>query len=180
MKKIFRMALVFALAGATLMYTSCSKDYGEDIDNLDKKLTSVQSDLSTKLSDLEGRLSTLSSSVNALDAAYKAADSALDGKISGLNSDLSGLKTRVSAIEDAIKDLDKLASKAELKEVKEALEKKIDDDLKAAKEAVLAVAQNLQDQINVINEALKLKADADKGQCGNEKVRFVLHCVKGI
>ena len=162
MKKIFRMALVFALAGATLMYTSCSKDYGEDIDNLDKKLTSVQSDLSTKLSDLEGRLSTLSSSVNALDAAYKAADSALDGKISGLNSDLSGLKTRVSAIEDAIKDLDKLASKAELKEVKEALEKKIDDDLKAAKEAVLAVAQNLQDQINVINEALKLKADADK------------------
>jgi hypothetical protein len=33
MKKIFRMALVFALAGATLMYTGCSKDYTEDINN---------------------------------------------------------------------------------------------------------------------------------------------------
>ena len=160
MKKIFRMALVFALAGATLMYTGCSKDYGEDIDKLDSKLSSVQSDLSAKLSDLEGQLSNLKSTVSALDAAYKAADDAIKSDINGIKSDISGLKTRVAAIEDAIKDLDKLATKEELKEAKEALEAKIAADIEAAKAELLAKAENLQNQINEINAALALKANA--------------------
>ena len=155
MKKIFRMALVFALAGATLMYTGCTKDYGEEIDKLDSKLSNVESTLSSKLTDLEGQLSTLKSGVNALDAAYKAADDAIKG-------DVTKLQGRIAAVEDAIKDLDKLATKEELKDVKEALEKKIADDLKAVKDELLAKAQNLQDQIDAINAALKLKADADK------------------
>ncbi len=166
MKKIFRMALVFALAGATLMYTSCSKDYGEDIDKLDSKLSTVQTDLTNKLSDLEGRLSTLQSGVNALESAYKAADDAIKG-------DVTKLQNRVAAIEDAIKDLDKLATKEELKNVKEALEKKIADDLQAAKEELLAKTQNLQDQIDAINAALKLKADADKVYTKDEVDAFL-------
>ena len=171
MKKIFRMALVFALAGATLMYTGCSKDYGEDIDRLDSKLTSVQTDLTNKLSDLEGRLSTLQSSLSALEAAYKAADDALTSKINNLDgaykaaddaikADIKILQDRCAAIEDAIKDLDKLATKEELKDVKEALEKKIDDDLASLKTEILAAAEAFQKQIDAINEALLLKADA--------------------
>ena len=171
MKKIFRMALVFALAGATLMYTGCSKDYGEDIDKLDSKLTSVQTDLTNKLSDLEGRLSTLQSSLSALEAAYKAADDALTSKINNLDgaykaaddaikADIKILQDRCAAIEDAIKDLDKLATKEELKDVKEALEKKIDDDLASLKTEILAAAEAFQKQIDAINEALLLKADA--------------------
>ena len=171
MKKIFRMALVFALAGATLMYTGCSKDYGEDIDRLDSKLTSVQTDLTNKLSDLEGRLSTLQSGVTALDAAYKAADNALTSKISALDgaykaaddaikADIKALQDRCAAIEDAIKDLDKLATKEELKDVKEALEQKIANDLAALKTELLATAEGLQNQIDAINAALLLKADA--------------------
>ena len=155
MKKIFRMALVFALAGATLMYTGCTKDFEEEINKLDNKVNTLQNDLSGKLSDLEGQVSTLKSGVSALESAYKAADDVIKG-------DVSGLKTKVAAIEDAIKDLDKLASKDELKAVKEALEKKIADDLKDVKDELLAKAQNLQDQIDVINETLALKADADK------------------
>ena len=54
MKKIFRMALVCALAGATLLYTGCTKDYSDDINGLKKSV-----------SDLETELSTLQAKINA-------------------------------------------------------------------------------------------------------------------
>ena len=38
MKKFFRVALVCALAGATLLYTGCTKDYSEDLNSLQKKV----------------------------------------------------------------------------------------------------------------------------------------------
>jgi hypothetical protein len=157
MKKIFRMALVFALAGATLMYTGCTKDYGEEIDNLDAKLTNVQKDLSDKLSDLQGQLSTVKSGVSSLESAVAALKTADEG----FKTDISGLKTKVAAIEDAIKDLDKLATKKELADAQAALEQKINEDLAAAKEMVLAKAQELQDQIDAISAALELKANAE-------------------
>lgn len=155
MKKIFRMALVFALAGATLMYTGCTKDYGEEIDKLDSKLSNVESTLSDKLTSLEGQLSTLKSTVSALESAYKAADDAIKG-------DVTKLQGRIAAVEDAIKDLDKLATKEELKEAKEALEAKIAADLESLKGEVLAKIDELQKQIDALNAALELKADADK------------------
>ena len=43
MKKIFRMALVCALAGATLLYTGCTKDYSDDINDLKDRVSSVES-----------------------------------------------------------------------------------------------------------------------------------------
>ena len=197
MKKIFRMALVFALAGATLMYTGCTKDYDEEINRINTNVTNLQNDLSSKLSDLEGRVSTLSSSVSSLDAAYKAADAALQkaidanaGNITNLQkdlkdlkdktaSDIDGLKGRVAALEEATKDLDKLATKdevaatyatkEELDKAKAALEKKIEDDLAALKADVLKVTDDLQAQVNAIKadvEDLKEnkadKADVEK------------------
>ena len=41
MKKIFRMAMVFALAGAALL-TGCTKDYAEDIAALQNKITELE------------------------------------------------------------------------------------------------------------------------------------------
>ena len=38
MKKFFRVALVCALAGATLLYTGCTKDYSEDLNSLKKQV----------------------------------------------------------------------------------------------------------------------------------------------
>ena len=156
MKKIFRMALVFALAGAALMYTGCSKDYGEEIDKLDGKLSTLQSDLSSKLQDLEGRLSTLSSGVSGLESTINA----LKGVDDGFKGDISGLKSKVGEIEDAIKDLDKLAKKSELTDATAALEKKIDDGLAALKDSILVKAEDLQGQIDALKAALDLKADA--------------------
>ena len=154
MKKIFRMALVFALAGATLMYTGCTKDYGEDIDNLDAKLSSVQDQLSKQLADLQTEVSNLRSSVSSLESAYKAADELIKG-------DVSDLKTRVGKLEDQVKDLNKYATKDELKEAREALEKKITDEIAALKADILKVTDDLAKEIANLKEELKKKADAE-------------------
>ena len=154
MKKIFRMALVFALAGATLMYTGCTKDYGEDIDNLDAKLSSVQDQLSKQLADLQTEVSNLRSSVSSLESAYKAADELIKG-------DVSDLKTRVGKLEDQVKDLNKYATKDELKEAREALEKKITDEIAALKADILKVTDDLAKEIADLKEELKKKADAE-------------------
>ena len=46
MKKIFRMALVCALAGATLLYTGCTKDYSDDINDLKDRVSTVETTVS--------------------------------------------------------------------------------------------------------------------------------------
>ena len=198
MKKIFRMALVFALAGATLMYTGCTKDYDEEINRINTNVTNLQNDLSSKLSDLEGRVSTLSSSVSSLDAAYKAADAALQkaidanaGNITNLQkdlkdlkdktaSDIDGLKSRVAALEEATKDLDKLATKEEvaatyatkdeLDKAKADLEKKIEDDLAALKADVLKVTDALQAEVNAIKEDVKALDENKADKADVEKI----------
>ena len=157
MKKIFRMALVFALAGATLMYTGCTKDYGEDIDNLDSKLTNVQDQLSKQLADLQSEVSNLRSGVSSLESAIAALKTADEG----FKSDISGLKTRVGAVEDQLKDLAKFATKDELKEAREALEKKIAEDVAALKADVLKETDGLAKQIADLKDELKKKADAE-------------------
>ncbi len=54
MKKIFRMAVVCALAGATLLYTGCTKDYSDDIN-----------DLKTRVSTVESTVASLQAAINA-------------------------------------------------------------------------------------------------------------------
>lgn len=151
MKKIFRMALVFALAGATLMYTGCTKDYGEEIDNLDGKLSALQTDLTNKVNDLSNEVSSLRSAVSGLESAYKAADDLIKG-------DVTALDGRVKKLEDAVKDLSKYATKDELKEATDALEKKIAE----AKEDIKKTTDDLQKQINELKEKLAANEEAVK------------------
>ena len=147
MKKIFRMALVFALAGATLMYTGCSKDYTEDINNVKSSV----SDLQNKLGELNNELSALKSSVSSLEAAYKAADDLIKG-------DVNDLKTRVAKVEEAVKDLSKYATKDELNEAVKGVEKKISD----AKAEIKKTTDDLQKQINDLKEKLAKDEEAIK------------------
>ena len=144
MKKIFRMALVFALAGATLMYTGCSKDYTEDINNVNADVK----DLQNKLGDLNNEVSALKSSISSLEAAYKAADDLIKG-------DVSDLKSKVTELEKAVKDLSKYATKDQLNEAVAGVEKKITD----AKAEIKATTDGLQAQINELKE--KLAADEE-------------------
>lgn len=151
MKKIFRMALVFALAGATLMYTGCTKDYGEEIDNLDGKLSALQQDLTNKVNDLSSEVSNLRSAVSGLESAYKAADDLIKG-------DVAALDGRVKKLEDAVKDLSKYATKDELKAATDALEQKIKD----AKDEITKTTDDLQKQINELKEKLAANEEAVK------------------
>ena len=147
MKKIFRMALVFALAGATLMYTGCSKDYDEDINGVKSQVN----DLQNKLGELNNEVSTLKSSVASLESAYKAADDLIKG-------DVSDLKAKVAELEKAVKDLSKYATKDELSEAVKGVEKKISD----AKADIKKTTDDLQKQINELKEKLAADEDAIK------------------
>ena len=115
MKKIFRMALVFALAGATLMYTGCTKDYDEDINGLNTQVANLTSQHAADVAKLSGDIS---SAVSSLQTAYKAADSAIE----------TAYKAADSALEDAFKAADTelanaiAANKADIAANKAAIE----------------------------------------------------------
>ncbi|MBR6457645.1 MAG: hypothetical protein IKS71_03510 [Bacteroidales bacterium] len=84
MKKFLRMVVVFALAaGASLAYTSCTKDYENEIKDLNTEISALQSTvqgLQNAISSLEGLAST----------------------VSGQGGDISGIKTAISQLQSAI------------------------------------------------------------------------------
>lgn len=168
MKKIFRMALVFALAGATLMYTGCTKDYSEDINGLSSDVATLNSNLQT----LQQDVNTLKSSVSALESAYKAADAALQKAIDGNTSEIAALKTAVDALkvqvaagetkiaaaEDAIKTLEN-ASKTHATK----------DELNAAKTALEGQISTLKNELLAAGEALQAALDLVKADVAANK-----------
>lgn len=115
MKKFLRMVVVFALAaGASLAYTSCTKDYDKELQDVNTELSALQSTVSglqTAISNLEALASTVSSQ---------------GGDISGIKATISQLQSAINAIqsdyvtEDEAKAIAKNAV-ASLKEDVEAL-----------------------------------------------------------
>ena len=152
MKKIFRMALVFALAGATLMYTGCTKDYSEDINSVKNDVTSLESSLNALKQDVGN----LQSSVSALESAYKAADAALQKSI-GENADaIKALQGQVKDNADAIKTL-----QGQVKDNADAIAKLQEEAAKhATKDELKAAVKDLQDQIDALKKDITNKAEA--------------------
>lgn len=170
MKKIFRMALVFALAGATLMYTGCTKDYDEDINAANQKIESIvaqhaadvaalKNDLSTAVSNLEAAYKKADDAVT---AAYKAADAdlqkAIDANKTAIDANKAAIDANKAAIADANtaiaaieEELKTFATKEELAAAEAGLEAKIKavaDDLAAVKTQLDKVAEDLGKQIS--------------------------------
>ena len=133
MKKFFRVALVCALAGATLLYTSCTKDYSEDISYLQKELNTANGNIT----DLTGRVQTLENAKTLLEQGLGQAAAALEK-----------LEPRVDTLEQNV---------AELQRQKDSLLALIQanagdiDTLKARVNAIDTLISGLQDQINTIN-----------------------------
>ena len=153
MKKIFRMALVFALAGATLMYTGCTKDYSEDINNVESEVNALESTINGLKQDVDA----LKSSVSALESAYKAADAALQKGIDANAAAIKGLQDKVAANESAIAKLE-AASKTHA--TKDELKAAVDDlkaQIAANKAEILKVTDALQADVKALKE--KLTAD---------------------
>ena len=170
MKKIFRMALVFALAGATLMYTGCTKDYDEDINAANQKIESIvaqhaadvaalKNDLSTAVSNLEAAYKKADDAVT---AAYKAADAdlqkAIDANKTAIDANKAAIDANKAAIADANtaiaaieEELKTFATKEELAAAEAGLEAKIKavaDDLADVKAKLDKVAEDLGKQIS--------------------------------
>lgn len=102
MKKIFRMALVCALAGATLLYTGCTKDYSEDISELQKRLDNVEGTQIKNLQDQVTALQQAKSALEAADAKASQAITALETSVSGLQGQIKNLQSSVNQNADDI------------------------------------------------------------------------------
>ena len=147
MKKFFRVALVCALAGATLLYTGCTKDYSEDLSSLEKQVQTNEGAIST----LQGQVAALESAKTQLQGLIDKANetindlkgqlgkleekmttaqgdiSTIKGQITTINDQIDDLKGRVKAAEDAIQRIDgELAKKADKTYVDTELAKKAD------------------------------------------------------
>ena len=101
MKKFFRVALVCALAGATLLYTGCTKDYSEDLHNLQAKVD----EQGKSISSLEDQVKSLQSAKTALEAADAQFQQAIDGlksRVTALEKEVDTLKTEKARLENLI------------------------------------------------------------------------------
>ena len=134
MKKTFRMALALALACTTLTYTSCTKDYSDEINNLGKDIENLQTKHDQDIAALKSDIQAVKTSISSLESAYKNADDALRNSINSNADAIKALQVEVAKKADLTViegKLDKLASKDALDEVKKDLEKRIADLEKA-------------------------------------------------
>ena len=101
MKKFMRIALVFALAGATLMYTGCTKDYSGDISDLNNQLGKQEAAITT----LQAQVVAAQETANkALEAAKEADDKAA---IADLEAKVKALAEAQAKIDDVIDQIKK-------------------------------------------------------------------------
>lgn len=134
MKKTFRMALALALACTTLTYTSCTKDYSDEINNLGKDIENLQTKHDQDIAALKSDIQAVKTSISSLESAYKNADDALRNSINSNADAIKALQAEVAKKADLTViegKLDELASKDALDEVKRDLEKRIADLEKA-------------------------------------------------
>ncbi|MCI5619181.1 MAG: hypothetical protein MR330_04550 [Rikenellaceae bacterium] len=170
MKKTFRMALALALACTTLTYTSCTKDYSDEINNLGKDIENLQTKHDQDIAALKNDIQSVKTSISSLESAYKSADEALKSDIKSnadaikalqsevaKKADLSDVNSKLAAIEE------KLASKADVTalnkavaDLKSDLEKKISDLDKALRDVIKA----LDGRVEKLEEAVKACNDA--------------------
>ena len=155
MKKFFRLVSVFAIAGVTFAYTSCT-DYSEDIEQTNGRVTT-----------LEGSVATLQSQVTSLQSAV----SSLQTALTTAQSNITALQTQLGALEAKhdkdIKDLEAAykAADASLKKALEdqitALQNKHNQDVQKINQDITAL-QNLCTSLgNRINSLEQFKAQCE-------------------
>jgi len=129
MNKIFRKAIVLALAGSALLYTGCTKDYSQEITTLQGELENLKNDTSGQIADLRTQLGNLQQAVATLEQAKQKAEQeidalknrataletfkaeatqkfqTIDGQINGINTHLAALDGQIAAINQNIQDL---------------------------------------------------------------------------
>lgn len=125
MKKFFRLVSVFAIAGVTFAYTSCT-DYSEDIEVANGRITTLEGSVAT----LQSQVTSLQSAVSSLQSAMTTAQT----NITDLQTALGKLQDKhdkdIAALETAYKNAD-AALKTELEGKITALQTKHQQDVNA-------------------------------------------------
>lgn len=170
MNKFFRLVSMFAIAGVTFAYTSCT-DYSEDINKVDNRVDNV-----------EGRLTTVEGQVKNLETAttqLKDAQAKTDAAVRTLETTLNELQTKhdkdIADLQKAYADAD-AALKTEIQGKIDALTKTHSDDVKKINAAIKALLDDvtaLQERASAVEaliptlatkkeleEASKMTADA--------------------
>ena len=133
MNKFFRLVSMFAIAGVTFAYTSCT-DYSEDINKVDNRVDNVEGRLTT----VEGQVKNLETTTTQLkDAQAKTA-----AAVTTLETTLKELQTKhdkdIADLQKAYADAD-AALKTEIQGKIDALEKAHDDEVKKINAAIKAL-----------------------------------------
>lgn len=130
MNKFFRLVSMFAIAGVTFAYTSCT-DYSEDINKVDNRVDNVEGRLTTvegQVKNLETTTTQLKDAQAKTDAAVKTLETTLkelqakhdkdveriEGITDALRKDVTTLQEKAAAVEALIPTL---ATKKDLEEV---------------------------------------------------------------
>ena len=151
MNKFFRLVSMFAIAGVTFAYTSCT-DYSEDInkvddrvDNLDGRLTTVEG----QVKNLETATTDLKDAQAKTDAAVKTLETTLAELNTKHDKDINDLKKAYADADDALKSeiqgkIDALTTthNNDVKNINAAI-KALQDDMKALQEKADAVEKLL-------------------------------------
>ena len=140
MNKFFRLVSMFAIAGVTFAYTSCT-DYSEDINKVDNRVDNVEGRLTT----VEGQVKNLETTTTQL----KDAQAKTDAAVKTLETTLKELQTkhgedvkRIEGITDALrKDVTTLQKKAEEVEALIPTLATKDDLKKASEETAKLIAE---------------------------------------
>lgn len=137
MNKFFRLVSMFAIAGVTFAYTSCT-DYSEDINKVDDRVDNV-----------EGRLTTVEGQVKNLETAtadLKKAQAETDAAVKTLETTLKELQTKhdkdIADLQKAYADAD-AALKTEIQGKIDALTKTHNDDVKNINSAIDALRKDV-------------------------------------
>ena len=167
MNKFFRLVSMFAIAGVTFAYTSCT-DYSEDIDKANSRIDEVQTEIEGKIAKVNEQITGINTTINELKAADKATNDAIES-----------LKQQDAALQTAIANLKK-AHDADVKALTEkydALKKSVDgntakiselttqftNQLAELDKAYKDADAKLQDQITVNKQSIAtLQADVKK------------------
>lgn len=131
MNKIFRKAIVLALAGSALLYVGCTKDYSGDIQTLRNDLEEYKTANDGQINTLKAQAEQLQQAVSALETAKvqtEAALQALQNRAAALETFQGEANTKLNTLQQNIKDL-----------------QKADEDLNAALEAAKARIKALED-----------------------------------
>ena len=137
MNKFFRLVSMFAIAGVTFAYTSCT-DYSEDINKVDNRVDNVEGRLTT----VEGQVKNLETTTTQLkDAQAKTA-----AAVTTLETTLKELQTKhdkdIADLQKAYADAD-AALKTEIQGKIDALTKTHSDDVKNINSAIDALRKDV-------------------------------------